>query len=129
MYPTAYLALTILAFLLPAAASVVLAWWVWRRGLKPVAIDCWRNRITYCGLIASTAGFFLESAFLIREYAFSYLPADPFPLWGVVAWTAVLSWIFTLLAAILGKGGVRWLLVAFVLTSFAGCALFVRMMD
>jgi hypothetical protein len=129
MNPTAFLALMILAFLLPAAASVVLAWWVWRGGLKPVAIDGWRNRITYCGLIASTAGFFLESTFLLREYAFSYRPADPFPLWDAVAWTAILSWILILLAATLGKGGVRWLLVAFVIASFLGCAFFVGIMD
>jgi hypothetical protein len=129
MNPTVLLVLMILAFLLPAAASVIFAWWVWLRRPKPLALDGWRNRIMYCGLIASTAGFFLESTFLIREYPFSYRPADSIPLWGVVAWSAVLSWIFTLLAAILGKGRVRWLLLAFVLTSFLGCALFVGRMD
>jgi len=129
MNATILLAPTILGFLLPAAASVILAWWVWCRRPKPVALEGWRNRLTYYGLIASTASFFLESAFLIREYAFSYRPADSIPLWSVVAWSAVLTWTFALLAATLGRGRVRWLLLAFVLTSFVGCALFVRMMD
>jgi hypothetical protein len=113
MNPTASLALMILAFLLPATASVILGWWLWRRKRKPVAIGGRRIRVTYYGLIASTVGFFLESTFLIREYAFSYRSADSIPLWGVVAWSAVLS----------------WLLLAFVIASFLRCALFVGIMD
>jgi len=128
MNSTALLALTIMVFLLPAAASVILAWWFWRRS-KALAVRGWRNRITYYGLIGSTIGFFLESGFLIREYAFSYRPADAFPLWGIFAWGAVLCWGIALLAAVLGKGMARWFLLAFVLTSLIGSALFVGMMD
>jgi hypothetical protein len=126
MNPNAHLALTILAFLFPAAASVILAWWAWRRS-KALAGDSWRLRVTYCGLIASTVGFFLESTFPIREYGFSYLPADSIPLRRVVGWAAALSWLLALLAAVLGKA--RWFVLAFMLTSLIGSALFIGMMD
>ena len=123
------LALRILAFLAPAAATVISAWWSWRRTPDHLPPCGWRLRVAFWGLIAATLGFLLELAFLIREYAFSYLSADSVPLGRVAAWGAVLTWLVVLFAAMFGRGRVRWFLLLYVVATILGIFFFVRMMD
>jgi hypothetical protein len=123
------LALRIVVFLVSAAASVILAWWSWHRTSDHLPPYGWRLRVTFYGVIAASVGFFLELAFLIREYAFSYVAADSVPLGRVAAWGAVLTWLVALFAAIFGRGKERWFLMLYVVVSILGILFFVGMMD
>jgi hypothetical protein len=117
--------LTVLEFFTPAGLSVLFAWLVSRSIPRPPVVPRWRFRFGSVGLVVSTVGLVLEAAFLVRQYAFSYLPADNLPIWLVVSWAAALSWLIALCAAIFGTGKLRWLLLAYVLTSILGGYLFV----
>ena len=116
----------VIAFLLPAAASVLAGWWLWRRAADRF-LPIWKGRLAFAGLIASTAGMFLESAFLIREYAYSNLVGPISELWLATAWVAALSWLVAAVAALFGKGRARWPLFLYVVTSLGGIYAFLNL--
>ncbi len=64
---------------------------------------------------------------MIRGYAYSYLPGPLSQLWLVMGWTVVLTWIISILAALLGKGRVRLPLFIYVVISAAGIYLFLNL--
>jgi hypothetical protein len=119
--------LLVVVFLIPAAVSVIFGWRAWSSSPNPFPLPCWRSWFTFCGLIAATIGFLLETSYLIRDYAYSHLSGPLSQLWLAMAWTAVLTWIISLLAAVLGKGRVRLPLFFFVVTSFVGIYLFLNL--
>lgn len=120
--------LSIALFFFPAAICVCLGWWSLRRSAAIVGAPAGRAKLGYWALLMSTLGVVLEAAFMIRSYAYSYLPSPSLP-WMLSAWFAVLTWIVAILAAILGRGRLRWFLLLYAVTSALGAVVFVRMMD
>jgi len=117
----------VMVFLIPAAVSVLFSWRAWRSAPDRFPLPSWRSRFAFCGLIAATVGYLLETAYMIRGYAYSYLPGPLSQLWLVMGWTVVLTWIISILAALLGKGRVRLPLFIYVVISAAGIYLFLNL--
>jgi hypothetical protein len=117
----------VVAFFIPVAVSVLFGWRAWRSTPDRFPLPRWRSRFTFCGLIAATVGFLLETAYLIRDYAYSNLPSPLSQFWLVIAWTVVLAWTISILVALVGKGRVRLPLFFYVATSVVGIYLFLNL--
>ena len=120
--------LSIALFFFPAAICVCLGWWFRHPSAQSPSASDWRVALGLWALWLSTFGVVLETAFMIRSFAYSYLPS-PSLLWMVGAWFAVLTWIVAILAAILGRGRLRWFLLLYAVTSALSGVVFVRMTD
>jgi hypothetical protein len=117
----------VVVFLIPAGVTVLLGWWVQRSATQLFLLPTWRNRVTSYGLLSATVGFVLELAFMIREFSFSSVPMGSlYPLWMLMGWAAVLTWVICIIAAVVGLGRLRWILLLYVMTSAVGIFLFVN---